>query len=249
MNGHGVKKDYATAKCLLEKAAAMPKTGDRQHDSGVADAQYQLGDAYITGLFGEKSLEKGMELLDKAAKAGQAGALNNLGSLYEHGKVVGQNKEQAHEYYLAAAAKGSTIAMQNLATQYVSGSGVPIDMAKAEQWAQRALDNGNMAIEPLLQQIQQSRRRGEQELDRMGVREWERKQGLENDGTDMQARINRYLKHNDKSGACLFFIILFYVIHLIVKEIFISLACRRGCRVAEVAGGGMQGAEQVACGP
>ncbi|ELR22130.1 Sel1 repeatcontaining protein [Acanthamoeba castellanii str. Neff] len=129
----------------MDKLTSLPNIG-------VANAQHALGKAYLDGLFGEKSLEKALALITRAADANYAPALNSLGALYESGRHgEAKNEKQAHEYYLAAAARGETVAMLNLACLYARGAlGVPQDLTKAKTWASRSVENGNWAARSIM---------------------------------------------------------------------------------------------------
>jgi TPR repeat protein len=131
----------------------------------VAEAQHALGRAYLSGLFGETSLEEGLTLIRRSADAGYSAALNSLGAIYESGRHgEHKNEKQAHEYYLAAAAAGDTVAMLNLAHLYRRGvPGVPQDLPRAKTWAQRAVDNGNWGAQSTLKALQREEEERQQQ--------------------------------------------------------------------------------------
>jgi TPR repeat protein len=124
----------------------------------VAEAQHALGKAYLNGLFGEKSLEKGLALIRHAADADYPMALNTLGALYHNrGHGEAKNEKQVHEYYLAAAAGGDMVAMLNLANLYTRGApGVPQDLPKAKTWASQSVENGNWGAQSMLEALQRA---------------------------------------------------------------------------------------------
>eukprot|EP01087_Luapelamoeba_hula_P023142 TRINITY_DN845_c0_g1_i1.p1 TRINITY_DN845_c0_g1~~TRINITY_DN845_c0_g1_i1.p1 ORF type:complete len:1213 (+),score=235.00 TRINITY_DN845_c0_g1_i1:88-3639(+) len=165
IEGRGVQKDLAMAVHWLQKAVQMPPTKHGMPNSGVYEAHHTLATLYLSGHGVAKSVHKALKLLKKAADGGLPAALNTLGAIYDNGDHVPRNQPLAHEYYLAAANGGNNIAMANLGNHYGAGiEGVPRDLKKALMWYQRSFDNGNLAVEPILQKLRRAADQQEADL-------------------------------------------------------------------------------------
>ncbi|KAJ1454434.1 hypothetical protein M885DRAFT_618018 [Pelagophyceae sp. CCMP2097] len=123
-------------------------------DEGNAEAQLQLGFAYIKGLSGlEKNIVRGYKLFAPAAAAalwyrraaeqGYHVAEYNLGRMLHDGKGVAQSHEEAVKWFRLAAEKGIINAFHDLGVCYANGQGVPRDLDEALRWFRRAAAQGH----------------------------------------------------------------------------------------------------------
>lgn len=107
---------------------------------GDSEAQYQLGDCYAFGDFGEVDYEKAVYWYTKASDQGHAFALCNLGVCYQKGLGVAKDGEKAAKYYELAAIKGDVEAMYNLAVMLNEGIDVKQDLLYGLIWMERAAE-------------------------------------------------------------------------------------------------------------
>ena len=122
---------HASRTELLARAA----TGD-------ADAQFDLGYLYETGVGVPQSFGQAADYYQTAAEQGHATAANNLASLYERGQGVDKNLNTAIHWYQQAAEHGDPTGQCNLASLYFSGRGIRRDYGKALKWFHAAAQQG-----------------------------------------------------------------------------------------------------------
>ena len=118
------KGDYETAIKEWERLASQ----------GDADAQYNLGHMYQSGLGVTQDFGMAIKWYILAAKQGDSEAQNNLGVMYESGQGVEQNYETSVKWYKLAAEKGNAKAQNNLAFMYANGQGIKTDYARGYMW-------------------------------------------------------------------------------------------------------------------
>lgn len=123
-------------KELIEKA-----------ESGDAEAQYELGNAftfdYLAKSYGvELDHRIAAEWYKRAADQGHNGAQCQLACLYL--ETIDEDKwREASDLLAKAANKGCVAAMANLGRLFGSGKGVPYSPALAEEWLTRAARKGD----------------------------------------------------------------------------------------------------------
>ena len=89
--------------------------------AGDADAQFDLGYLYETGVGVPQNYRQATDYYQAAADQGHATAANNLASLYEHGQGVDKSLDKALRWYQQAAEHGDATGQCNLASMYFSG--------------------------------------------------------------------------------------------------------------------------------
>ncbi|MCG7564479.1 tetratricopeptide repeat protein [Pseudoalteromonas sp. McH1-42] len=111
-----------------------------QAQSGDAEAQNELGDAYYFGEGVEQNYERAAYWFGLSAEQGYADAQCNLGFMYEQGKSVTQDNEKAVEYYQLAAEQGNADGQYNLGVMYGQGKGAAQSNEKAIEYYQLAAE-------------------------------------------------------------------------------------------------------------
>ncbi|MFA7386150.1 MAG: tetratricopeptide repeat protein [Thiohalobacteraceae bacterium] len=159
-NGRGVSADRARAlewyraaanqghsraeKALLrmdenerrfEKTAAQARSGD-------TDAQYNLGNMYLTATGTTIDLKLAEQWLKRAANAGQVKAQFKLGHLYYVGLGDDSDADAAFEWFSKAAESNYPSALYYLGEAYATGAGVVKDYQTSRSWYERARDAG-----------------------------------------------------------------------------------------------------------
>lgn len=155
-NGRGVAADRAQAAEWYSKAAAQghSRAGSalarmqaneqrlakalQQAESGDVEAQYNLGNMYLTGTGTGIDLKQAEHWLKLAAGQGLDKAQFKLGHL--HYVTLGESSDSAiaYEWFSKAAAANYPPAMYYLGDMYANGSGVKQDYAKARDWYEQA---------------------------------------------------------------------------------------------------------------
>ena len=111
-------------------------------ESGSAEAQRSLGEAYETGKGVPQDYAQAASWYRKAAEQGSDDAQLQLGFLYESGRGVPQDYAQAALWYRKAAEQGNTGGQNSLGSLYENGQGVPRDYAQAALWLRKAAEQG-----------------------------------------------------------------------------------------------------------
>jgi len=116
-----------------------------QAQSGDANAQYTLGNAYHFGAGVSKQLPVAMRWYLKAAAQGHRDAQVNLGLMYlqelPQAGMAG-NPTQARYWFRRAAESGDGQAMFYLANCHLLGNGAPVDLYEVERWYRAAAEQG-----------------------------------------------------------------------------------------------------------
>lgn len=115
----------------------------RDAEKGSIEAQFSLGNMYLSGMGFEKDPQKAIFWFKKAAATGHAEALYNLGCCYFSGIGVPVDKMTAVMYYKKAAKAGDTDAMNNLAGCFLRGEGTDEDQKLAAEYYLKAASMGN----------------------------------------------------------------------------------------------------------
>lgn len=107
-----VEKDNVLANNLFAKAypelLKLSKFGD-MYSTFILGAYHNYG---IGGV--EKSFDKALKFIEKAAELGHSGALYDMGKFYEIGKGLEQNTSKSIEYYTKSAKLGNERAKNKL---------------------------------------------------------------------------------------------------------------------------------------
>ncbi len=106
-------------------------------------SQFILGKRYLLGKDVEKSIPKGLVLLDRASQQGLWKATNYLASLYETGTHVKKDLAEARKLYSKSALSGSLVGQRKMASLYEKGVGVPVNAKEAQKWYQMAAEKGD----------------------------------------------------------------------------------------------------------
>ena len=112
-------------------------------EAGDAEAQFNLGGMYVTGVGVPQDAAAAVAWYRRAAEQGNATAQNNLGAMYAEGVGVPPDAAAAVAWYRRAAEQGNAAAQSNLGGMYDQGVGVPPDAAAAVAWYRRAAEQGH----------------------------------------------------------------------------------------------------------
>ena len=103
-------------------------------NAGDAEAQWLLGNAYISGQGVPKDYTQAAAWFRKAAEQGDAAAQSLLGALYHDGQGVPQDDAQGISWIRKATDQGDPVSQMMLAELYANGQGVPKDAVSAYMW-------------------------------------------------------------------------------------------------------------------
>jgi TPR repeat protein len=106
----------------------------RRAETGLASAQYILGNAYVSGDGVPEDTAEAAKWFKKAAEQGQPEAQFNLGMMYYEGAGVPLDRAEAVKWYTAAAKRGIAEAAYNLAICYSKGEGIQQNHSEAFRW-------------------------------------------------------------------------------------------------------------------
>lgn len=102
-------------------------------NSGVAEAQNNMGHMYEEGLGVAQNYTTAMEWYRKAADGGLAEAQQNVGLLYYYGYGVAENAREAVRWFQMAADQSLAAGEYMLALASQQGKGTSLDYAKARR--------------------------------------------------------------------------------------------------------------------
>ena len=125
--------NYTEAVKWYSKAAA----------SGLAKAQYNMGQLYREGKGVPQSYKEAAKWYKKAADQGYTEAQYNLGVMYYRGNGVTLDYPEAIKWYRKAAEQGAANAQNYLGFMYENGYGVNRNKNKAIFWYKKAADLGS----------------------------------------------------------------------------------------------------------
>jgi len=111
-------------------------------NSGIADSQNQLGDAYYNGNGLEQDYLKAFQWFLKAAEQGHGDAQYNLAFAYANGVGTQRNMEKAIEWYGKSADQGVALAQYVLAKILIDEKHKAKDYSKGLKLLQKASDQG-----------------------------------------------------------------------------------------------------------
>lgn len=132
--------DNLVLQCGWE--AFVPEFRERAN-SGSAEAQAWMGQAYTQGWGVQKDPVRGVHWYQLSADQGNPEAQVNLGALYFTGQGVEQDKAKAVELFRKAASQNFPAGEANLGLLYMSGDGVPQDYDQAYSYLRSAARHGD----------------------------------------------------------------------------------------------------------
>ncbi len=148
-NNGSKSAQYALALVNLDNPKASPKLKAKSVDllqqaaaPGPPDAQYRLGQLYLTGVIVSNDKQAGIFWYRLAAEQGHIDAQYSLGVRYVLGEGVAKDDFEAHRWFRRAADQGLAKAMHNLALTYLYGIGTVQQADMAEQWFRSAAKHG-----------------------------------------------------------------------------------------------------------
>lgn len=120
---------------------------------GISSAVAILGTFYILGEFVEKDVNKGIYLVESAAKRGNKHAIYGLGKLYQEGVHVKKDHKKAFEYFNQIRDSGSHEVFYELGKMYSYGIGVDKDIEVGRELLRQATSKGNTNAKQLLSEL------------------------------------------------------------------------------------------------
>ena len=115
-------------------------------ESGNAEAQYLLGNAYQKGQGVKKDYKLAVEWYNKSAELGNANdscALFSFGFIFEEGLGIKQDYKKALDWFTKSAEKNDAAAQHSLGAMYYYGEGVRHDYKKALEWFSKSAEQGD----------------------------------------------------------------------------------------------------------
>ncbi len=140
--GKGIPKDKIKSEVYYKEAATHIEWFKNQAESGLEDAQCNLGLCYDKGLGVDEDEEKAVQYYQKAADQGHAGAQCILGLCYAQGHGIPKDVTKAKEYLNKAANQNYAQAQGSLGLFYSRGIGVRKNIDKAVEYYQKAANQG-----------------------------------------------------------------------------------------------------------
>ena len=143
--GDGVKLDYALARYWYGKAA----------EQGVAEAQNNLANLFVSGLGGDPDADTALSLYEKSWKAGDVVAAGNLGRQLVEGTGVKHDYRRAATFLKAYLAEYPYSARSHylLAECYRHGAGGRASPRLAREHYREASDFGHPAARKALRRL------------------------------------------------------------------------------------------------
>ncbi len=129
------KPTEADRKLLLPEIRSKAENGDAQ-------AQFNLGSYYRTGVGVAKDASEAVKWFRRAAEQGHAAGQCALGSCYANAVGVARDDVEAVKWYRKAAEQGLAEAQYNLGICYHTGEGVTKDPVEAVKWYRKAAEQG-----------------------------------------------------------------------------------------------------------
>ncbi|MET3106807.1 TonB family protein [Oxalobacteraceae bacterium GrIS 2.11] len=126
-------RDYVKANTVWEKNA----------QSGSANSQLYLGNAYDNGTGVEQDSSKAMYWYRLAADQGNEAAQYDLGLMYINGRGVEVDPGQGLAWIKKSAELGFALAQNLMGNKYKRGDGVEINLSESIRWFKLAADQNN----------------------------------------------------------------------------------------------------------
>ena len=111
-------------------------------NSGNADSQNQLGDAYFDGIGIEQDHAKAFEWYLRAAEQGHGKAQYNVAYAYANGIGAQKNTSEAVKWYTRSSDQGIALAQYVLAKMLIAGQYIEQDYTEGLDLLQKASDQG-----------------------------------------------------------------------------------------------------------
>ncbi|MGH8278663.1 MAG: tetratricopeptide repeat protein [Gammaproteobacteria bacterium] len=118
-------------------------------NSGIANAQYNMGTLYFNGEGFPKDYTKALQWFRQAAQRDNEYAEFQLALMHSTGQGVAKDPQREIYWYKRAASQGLAPAAYNLGVIYANGVEIPADYVQAYAWMQVALNGGLDAAGPL----------------------------------------------------------------------------------------------------
>lgn len=122
-------------------------------ETGVAKAQYSIGEMYEKGRGTEKDINQAFDWYQRASKQNYVKAQYKLGYMYYKGMGVEKNSDKAYQLLQKPAKKGNVRAQFYLGKLYDKGQGVKKDSEKALLWYSRSSLGGYTPAEKALAEV------------------------------------------------------------------------------------------------
>jgi len=131
--------------CLVNALSAMAGTPGQfpaANKVDPAEVAYRQALELAAADDKQRSSQRYVELMLKAAEAGHAKARTNIGYAYAAGEGVPRDPKEAVRWFRMAAAQGDPVAMDDLGYAYLNGDGVAKSPAEAIRWYAQAAEKG-----------------------------------------------------------------------------------------------------------
>ncbi len=119
------------AVCYLKGLNGLPVNGEKAYkllkdsmELGSIDALHKIAKLHLIDTFGIKDVEKGINLLTKAAKQKHPESAFDLGSIYFYGKLVKKNYELAEKYLRESSLSKKSNEMAQYLLAYIWENGL-----------------------------------------------------------------------------------------------------------------------------
>ncbi|WP_206675637.1 Sel1-like repeat-containing protein kinase family protein, partial [Capnocytophaga canis] len=112
-------------------------------NKGHSEAQYDLGEAYYSGIGISKDYNEAVKWYRKAAEQGHSRAQYSLGDMYNDGYGVSKDYYEAVKWFRKAAEQGYEAGQLRLGLMYYYGNNVPKDYNEAVKWFRKAAEQGS----------------------------------------------------------------------------------------------------------
>ena len=140
--GSVAPSDSKLASRIGAAAFGDPDTVLQAAQRGDPNAQFQMGDMFMTGRGVQRDPAAAAAWYRAAAQQGYAAAAGNLGVLYANGWGVPQSDAEAVNWFRKAADAGDAGGENNLGSMYITGRGVEQSDALGAKWMSSAAQLG-----------------------------------------------------------------------------------------------------------
>ncbi len=123
-------------------ASFDPRALQQAAERGDSNAQFQMGDLYMSGRGVDRDPAAGAAWYRAAAQQGHAVAASNLGVLYANGWGVQPSDTEAVNWFHKAADAGDAGGENNLGSMYIAGRGVAQSDVLGAKWVSSAAQRG-----------------------------------------------------------------------------------------------------------
>lgn len=147
LQGEVPRPDKVAARRWMTQAA----------NAGFVTAQFALGQALETGVFGARQLNEAHAWYERAALAGSVEAQVAVATGLYLGRGARKDAAEAAHWYREAAKRGDVGAQYLIASMYEQGDGLPRDLRLARYWYDVAARNGDEAAPGKVREIDQLR--------------------------------------------------------------------------------------------